>query len=130
MSYSPHPVDINVGIKLRECRKSLGLSQLSVSTAVGLTFQQVQKYERGVNRVSASKLYELAQFMRVPIEYFFEGLDPAVEIPAPESPTERRTQMFLQTSEGVELAKWFVRISIRKRRGVLALVRSLDGDTA
>jgi transcriptional regulator with XRE-family HTH domain len=71
---SPNPVDLHVGGRIRMRRKVLGVSQERLAEALGLTFQQVQKYERGANRVSASKLYEIARFLAAPIAYFFEGL--------------------------------------------------------
>src|SRR5665213_3309630 len=75
---SPNPVDLHVGGRIRMRRKVLGVSQEKLAEALGLTFQQVQKYERGSNRVSASKLYEIARFLNSPVSYFFEGLaDPS-----------------------------------------------------
>ncbi len=68
-------VDVFVGQRLRELRMLAGLSQSDVAAGLGLTFQQLQKYERGFNRVSASRLYKLAQFFRVPVSVFFEGLE-------------------------------------------------------
>lgn len=70
----PHPIDAHVGLRLRQRRILLGLSQERLAAALGLTFQQVQKYERGANRVSASRLYELSRVLEVPIGYFFEEL--------------------------------------------------------
>lgn len=67
----PHPIDVSVGWQLRQARKSRGLSQAALGEAIGISFQQVQKYERGYNRVSASKLAEAALFLEVPIQYFF-----------------------------------------------------------
>ena len=67
----PHPIDVSVGCQLRQARKSRGLSQAALGEAIGISFQQVQKYERGYNRVSASKLAEAALFLEVPIQYFF-----------------------------------------------------------
>lgn len=72
---SPHHVDIHVGALIRSRRRALGISQTELAEALGITFQQVQKYERGANRVSASKLYEVAQKLDVPLSSFFEGLD-------------------------------------------------------
>lgn len=72
---SIHPVDLHVGGMIRAHRKRLGMSQTQLADALGLTFQQVQKYERGSNRVSASKLYEIAQMLGLTISTFFEGLD-------------------------------------------------------
>ena len=70
----PHPIDLHVGKRMRQRRTLLGLSQERLAEALGLTFQQVQKYERGANRVSASRLYELGRVLEVPIGYFFEEL--------------------------------------------------------
>ena len=74
-SRGPTEVDRNVGEQIRRRRILLGLSQEKLADGLGITFQQVQKYERGSNRVSASRLYQVAQLMDAPIEYFFEGLD-------------------------------------------------------
>ncbi len=71
---SPNPVDTHVGQRVRTRRRLLGISQERLAEALGLTFQQVQKYERGANRISASKLYEIARFLASPVSYFFEGL--------------------------------------------------------
>jgi len=71
---SPNPVDIHVGTRLRSRRLLLGMSQEELGKSVGLTFQQVQKYERGTNRVSASRLYELSHILQVPTTFFFDGL--------------------------------------------------------
>lgn len=70
----PHPVDVHVGARLRVFRKEAGMSQQVLGDRLGLTFQQVQKYERGTNRVSASKLFEASDILGVRIESFFEGL--------------------------------------------------------
>lgn len=70
----PHLVDVHVGQRIRVRRKLQGLSQTELATACKVTFQQVQKYERGYNRVSASKLYEIAQALDAPLNFFFEGL--------------------------------------------------------
>lgn len=74
----PHPVDIYVGKRLRSRRAMLGKSQEEIGDAVGITFQQVQKYEKGLNRIGSSRLYELATFLKVSPSYFFEGIS-AVE---------------------------------------------------
>lgn len=106
----------------------MGVSQERLAESLGLTFQQVQKYERGSNRVSASKLYEIAATLQTQITYFFEGLaDPSAiqdgEV-APEA--ERFIQDFLLMPEGLELAGLFPKITrARVRRRVLDLVRSM-----
>ena len=125
---SPNPVDLHVGGRVRMRRKMLGISQERLAEALGLTFQQVQKYERGANRISASKLYETARFLSAPIAYFFEGLsDPAAGGPSGhDDVSEQHVHGFLMTSEGLELAAAFPRIGrSRLRRRILDLVRSL-----
>ncbi len=77
MSDLPHPVDVHVGQRLRLRRALMGLSQERLAELVGVTFQQIQKYERGANRIGSSRLYELARVLAVPIDYFFEGLEEA-----------------------------------------------------
>jgi transcriptional regulator with XRE-family HTH domain len=71
----PHPVDIHVGRRLRSRRTILGMSQEEIGEAVGITFQQVQKYERGLNRIGSSRLYEFSCLLGVNVSYFFEDLD-------------------------------------------------------
>jgi len=129
---TPHPLDISLGRNIRLRRKSLGMSQSALGEAVGLTFQQVQKYERGLNRVSASKLYDIARTLRASIPYFFEGLA------SPE--TINRSDVFepdsaeflydlVMTPEGLELAALFPRIERRHRRLVLEMARVLAGES-
>ncbi|HEX7799284.1 MAG TPA: helix-turn-helix transcriptional regulator, partial [Asticcacaulis sp.] len=69
----PNPVDLHVGARVRMRRKFLGMSQEGLAETIDLTFQQVQKYERGSNRISASKLWEIAKALKAPVAYFFEG---------------------------------------------------------
>ncbi len=76
--HGPHPVDVHVGSRVRLQRKLLGMSQTDLGKALGLTYQQIQKNERGFNRFSAGRLYRLSHFLDVPIEYFFEGLEEGV----------------------------------------------------
>lgn len=72
---SPNPVDIHVGSRVRLRRTLLGMSQEMLGDAIGLTFQQIQKYERGTNRISASRLYDLSRALDVPVSFFFDGCD-------------------------------------------------------
>ena len=81
----PHPVDRHVGLRVRMRRKEMGVSQEKLAEALGITFQQVQKYERGANRVSASKLWEIARALETPVAYFYEGLSEGTDITAPTS---------------------------------------------
>lgn len=123
---SPNPVDRHVGLRVRLRRKELGVSQEKLADAIGLTFQQVQKYERAANRVSASKLWEMARALKTSIAYFYEGLgDPATAQPG--AGAEQRTlHDFLLTPEGMELAAAFPKIRQAKvRRRILDLVRTL-----
>ena len=126
---TPNPIDLHVGGRLRMRRKLLGMSQDDIGKALGLTFQQVQKYERGTNRVSASKLYEAAKALQVPVEYFFEGLshlDATTDATA-----EQFVHGFLMTTDGAQLAEAFPRIADPKvRRTVLELVQTLGDEEA
>jgi len=127
----PNPIDTHVGTRVRMRRKILGVSQEKLAEALKLTFQQVQKYERGVNRVSASKLWETSIFLNVDVGYFFEGLSGRdASTGFAESESERYAQDFLMTNEGVELASLFPQMTQKQRRRILELVRTLtdDGD--
>ena len=130
-----NPIDKHVGSRIRERRKSLHMSQEKLAEHLGLTFQQVQKYERGFNRVSASKLYEIARTLGASIAFFFDHYsDPrdVSEYGVAETPAPEFRHDFIMTPEGVELAEAFPRISRRKvRRQVLELVKVLaEEDTA
>jgi transcriptional regulator with XRE-family HTH domain len=128
----PNPIDLHVGNRIRLRRKVLGVSQESLAADLGLTFQQVQKYERGANRVSASKLYEIARSLQTTITYFFEGYtDPdGPGISAGEHLDEVSTVDFLMTPEGIEMAALFPKITKSKvRRKILDLVRAMSEDT-
>ncbi|CAN7468835.1 helix-turn-helix transcriptional regulator [Phenylobacterium sp. LjRoot225] len=119
----PNPVDRHVGLRIRLRRKELGISQEKLADSIGLTFQQVQKYERAANRVSASKLWEVARALNTNIAYFYEGL-------ASEGAAQPRLNAgldeFLMTSEGVELVRYFPQIPRSGvRRQILELVRSM-----
>jgi len=123
----PDPIDRHVGLRLRMRRKEMGVSQEKLAEAIGLTFQQVQKYERAANRMSASKLWEAAQALHTTVSYFYEGLGEAA---AERSLSSRMpAEAFLMTDEGLELAANFPRIRHPTlRRRLLELVRAL-GET-
>jgi transcriptional regulator with XRE-family HTH domain len=132
---SPNPVDLHVGARVRMRRRLSGVSQEKLAEALGLTFQQVQKYERGANRVSASKLYEIAAALQTPVAFFFEGLaDPSVADGSGGAiAAENFVHDFLMTSEGLELAGLFPRLRRGPlRRRILDLVRAIveDGEEA
>jgi transcriptional regulator with XRE-family HTH domain len=124
----PNPVDRHVGLRIRMRRKELGISQERLADSIGLTFQQVQKYERAANRVSASKLWEMSRALSTNIGYFYDGLGDGVEIPGSNLPRET-LQDFLMTPEGMELATIFPKIAKgRVRRKILDLVRAVAGE--
>jgi transcriptional regulator with XRE-family HTH domain len=129
---TPNPVDLYVGGRVRMRRRTLGFSQEKLAEDLGLTFQQVQKYERGANRVSASKLYEIARSLSAPISFFFEGLsDPQAGPAATDVPVDNFVHDFLMTNEGVELASLFPKIKrARVRRRLLELVRTMAEEEA
>jgi transcriptional regulator with XRE-family HTH domain len=124
----PNPIDRHVGLRIRMRRKELGISQERLAESIGLTFQQVQKYERAANRVSASKLWEMSRALSTNIGYFYEGLGDAIEAPGSNLPRESM-QDFLLTPEGMELAAIFPKIAkTRVRRKILDLVRAMVGE--
>ncbi len=81
--HGPHPIDVHVGHRVRGRRTLLGMRQSELGEALGLTFQQVQKYEKGTNRISASKLWQLTQILDVPVSYFFDDMPADRAGPAP-----------------------------------------------
>ena len=124
----PHPVDRHVGLRIRMRRKELNISQERLAEALGLTFQQVQKYERAANRVSASKLFEIARALNASVAYFYEGLSAGDEVETPAATPNLQAHAFLLTAEGAELANLFPKLGrSRIRRKVLELVRAIVG---
>ncbi len=124
----PNPIDRHVGLRIRLRRKELGISQEKLAESIGLTFQQVQKYERAANRVSASKLWEMARALNTTVGYFYEGLPTDGRIITPSGPG---LESFLLSPEGMELARYFPQIPrLVVRRQILDLVRTMaaDGD--
>lgn len=123
-----NPVDQHVGRRIRMRRKLLGISQTELGDALGLTFQQVQKYERGANRVSASKLYETARTLKVEIGYFFHGLADTVD-PNAEFDPENPCLALAGLSHGADLAIALQRIDGRLRGKLLGLVEQMAADS-
>ncbi len=118
---TPNPIDVLVGTRLRLRRNMLGLSQQRLGEAVGLTFQQVQKYERGANRIGASRLHELSQVLNIPVSFFFDDTDP-VRAPAmggfSESPVGTFEADPLRKQETIELSRAYLAIedtTVRQR---------------
>jgi transcriptional regulator with XRE-family HTH domain len=133
-SRRPNPIDIHVGSRVRFRRMLLGMSQEKLGEKLGLTFQQIQKYEKGINRIGASRLFDLAQVLGVPVQFFYEEA-PASDTPPllvdgfAEKPAGNSIVEFLRSRDGLELNKAFVRIPDAKaRRAIVDLVRSLAND--
>lgn len=122
-------VDVFVGQRLRELRMLAGLSQSDVAAALGLTFQQLQKYERGFNRVSASRLFKLAQFFRVPVSVFFEGLDERAREGAGGAPQAEENETTLRSREALMLARYFQNIRDPQVRGAIRELAERCADT-
>ena len=127
----PDPVDRYVGERVRLRRKLMSMSQEELAALIGLTFQQVQKYERGSNRISASKLFQIATALKTRVAYFFDGYptdDDGVE-PAPDVALETLVRDLLGTSHGLELARAFPRVRRERVRSHIAdLVTALAED--
>ena len=122
----PHPVDRHVGRRVQEKRLDLGLTQTALAKAVGVSFQQVQKYEKGTNRVSASKLFEMADFMKVGIPFFFDGYNGASVGVAEEAPAFDHEHRPTKTS--VEITRLAPRLPPRKQKLILDMMRDMLGD--
>jgi transcriptional regulator with XRE-family HTH domain len=127
----PNPIDIHVGSRVRLRRMMLGMSQEKLGDALGITFQQIQKYEKGTNRIGASRLQHIASVLSVPVSFFFEDA-PGTPNDAPglaETRPPNYVVDFLSSSEGIQLNKAFVRIKDTKlRRRIIDLVRAAAGE--
>jgi transcriptional regulator with XRE-family HTH domain len=131
----PNPVDAHVGSRVRLRRMLLGMSQERLGESMGLTFQQVQKYEKGVNRIGASRLFQISRILDVPVQFFFEEAphigdgSPARGMAGADS--EAFILEFLNSREGLELNRAFVKISNGKvRKSVVDLVRALSASSS
>jgi transcriptional regulator with XRE-family HTH domain len=128
---SPNPTDRHVGTRIRMRRLMLSMSQTSLAEGLSLTFQQIQKYEKGTNRVGASRLQQIAHILQVPVAFFFEGAPP---VPGQKAPTKDAPSMayvseFLATSDGLALVAGFTKItSSGLRRSIVELVDHLAQD--
>ena len=131
-SRSPSPIDIHVGSRVRLRRMLLGMSQEKLGEQLGLTFQQVQKYEKGINRIGASRLFDLARVLGVSVQFFFKEASLTAEADQSvheESTGESLIVELLRSRDGLELNKAFLRISdARARRAIVELVCSLGAD--
>jgi transcriptional regulator with XRE-family HTH domain len=130
---APNPTDQHVGSRVRMRRKMLAMSQEKLGAALGLTFQQVQKYERGANRIGASRLQQMSHILQVPVEFFFEG---APNASAPHGSNKSELWMaqiddFVSDPDGLRLIRAFMRIdNAALRRRIVMFVQEIAGDDA
>ena len=126
---APNPIDKHVGSRVRMRRMMLSMSQEKLGDALGLTFQQVQKYEKGTNRIGASRLQQISQILQVSVSFFFEGAPVSgSEEGSKDAPSPAYISDFLATSEGLSLTKAFTRIKEpRIRRRIVDLVEEIAG---
>ena len=127
---APNPIDKHVGSRVRMRRMMLSMSQEKLGDALGLTFQQVQKYEKGTNRIGASRLQQIANILQVPVSFFFEGAPHTAHSSGmAEAPSPAYVSDFLATSDGLSLTKAFMRIKNNKlRRRIVDLVEQIAGE--
>ena len=123
----PNPIDTHVGSRVRMRRLILSMSQEKLGDAIGLTFQQVQKYEKGTNRMGSSRLVQIANVLKVPVTFFFEGGPDQSKLDG-KAPSPAYVSNFLATSDGLALTKAFMRIKDAKlRRSIVNLVEDIAG---
>ncbi|MEI4486899.1 helix-turn-helix transcriptional regulator [Frigidibacter sp. MR17.14] len=115
-----HPVDVHVGRRIRHRRWMIGMTQQQLAEKVGIRFQQIQKYETGMNRVSASRLWDIAEVTGVPISFFFEGLETSAE------PVEAVEGDILSDKEALQLVRSYYSIPENQRRRLFELARVLS----
>lgn len=125
-----HPVDVHVGKRVRHRRWMVGMTQQQLAEKVGIKFQQIQKYETGMNRVSASRLFDIAQSLAVPVAYFFEGVDGADAAHGTDAPTEGLPSDILADKEALELIRSYYAIPENQRRRLFELARVLSDAAA
>lgn len=125
-----HPIDLHVGRRLRQRRRLLGLTQQKLAEAVSIRFQQIQKYESGANRISASRLWSLARALDVPVAYFFDGVEEsgavAGEINGVHS--HRTPVDAMQNKDTIDLVRAFYSLNDEPRRRLLDLAKAMSGD--
>ena len=124
----PNPIDRHVGARVRLRRLLMNMSQGELGSAIGVTFQQVQKYEKGSNRIGASRLQQMSRILAVPVGFFFEGAPLPLELVATsdQAPPPSYLSDFLTTSDGLALTKAFIEIKdTRLRRRIIDLLENI-----
>jgi transcriptional regulator with XRE-family HTH domain len=123
----PNPIDKHVGSRVRMRRMMLGISQEKLGDGLNLTFQQVQKYEKGTNRIGASRLQYISNILQVPVEFFFENAPGQMKVDG-KAPSPAYVSEFLATTDGLALTKAFMQIKNAKlRRSIVNLVEEIAG---
>lgn len=126
-----NPIDVQVGNRVRIRRMLIGMSQERLGDLLGLTFQQVQKYEKGVNRIGAGRLFEMARILNVPVDFFYEGVNANTGQPGTAEGESAPVMEFVSSGEGLQLSLAFMKIKDAKvRKRVLDLVKSLAEEEA
>ncbi|NNJ74443.1 MAG: helix-turn-helix transcriptional regulator [Anderseniella sp.] len=125
---TPNPIDVHVGSRLRMRRMLVGMSQEKLGESLDLTFQQIQKYEKGSNRISASRLYDMSRILDVPVQFFFDDMVRADADKADKPSGSFEMIEFLSSPDGAQLVRTFSEIqSPEVRRNILDLVKSVSG---
>lgn len=124
-----HPIDLHVGNRVRQRRRLIGMTQQALAEAVNIRFQQIQKYESGANRISASRLWELANALRVPVPYFYEGLgEPAVSIETSNGDHDATLDADpFKNNDTLALVRAFYTMNAEPRRRLLDLAKAMSG---
>jgi len=121
-------IDVHLGKRLRRRRRLLGLTQQQLAGTVGVRFQQIQKYECGANRISASRLWQLSEALEVPVGYFYDGLSDADRRELASESSGEGGEMFAR-KETLDLIRAYYQLGERPRRRLLDLAKSLNGET-
>lgn len=125
----PSPIDVHVGGRIRMQRLLHGLSQGALADGLGISFQQVQKYEKGTNRVGASRLQAIADLLNVPVSFFFEDLPGSTSVPEDMNDEKRQVLEFVSSHEGIALNKAFNQVRDETlRRKIIGLAKALAGE--
>jgi transcriptional regulator with XRE-family HTH domain len=122
--------DLHVGKRLRRRRRLLGMTQQELASQVGVRFQQIQKYECGANRITASRLFDLARALNVSVQYFFDGMAAANPMPNAANDAEQMEGDILSQKETLELVRAYYRLGERPRKRLLELAKALEGDNS
>lgn len=121
-------IDLHLGKRLRRRRRLLGLTQQQLAVAVGIRFQQIQKYECGANRISAARLWQLAEALEVQVSYFYDGLADAQARAEADKDAEPRGEGMMARKETMDLVKAYYQLEERPRRRLLDLAKSLNNE--